>query len=655
MKRLAVPTVLCLALALASAAGLAASAVDAPTLKWQHGGCYPSWCETGWYSSPAVADLDRDGSVEVIGATYTLFVLRGADGTEVWHASPPTSGARVWPGVAAVDLDGDRDLEILTAHGGGYVRALAHTGAALWTRQLADREFRSLSVADLEGDGSLEVVVGRAQLDRTNVWVLDRHGATRPGWPRLGDGEGSAAGIYNDTVALGDLDGDGLLEIVAPSDTITLCAYRADGAQLATHEMYHDHPGHDMDVWCEVPAYVELEYEVRGWGPCYDEFTARANFAHGPAAVADVDGDGTTEVVAIGNVHDCHTSPYTDLYQTPYILNADRSRWSAGGYDWTAPPADTGAPLTQDYGVIENAQPNPVVVDLDGDGQLEILFPSYDGRLHAFWLDRTEHGDWPYSVYNPGEGVYRFASEPAIVDLENDGRAEVIFGSWVQKGTYGTGRLHILDYLGRPLAEIDLPPPYGGADWNGALAAPTVADIDGDPDLEIVLNTAHSGLVAYDLPDSAGARVLWGTGRGDYGRTGAPPPGTLQPSTLQVDPPLADPGAVVTYTARLANPGPTLPSARLTDTLPAELTYRGDLWASSGAVDDAGGVLRWWGEVAPERPVTVTWTATVDPDIAVPAAVVNTAALADGRGHLLHRTAVVVVDGLGTYLPLILR
>ena len=26
----------------------------APTLKWQRGGCFNSWCETGWYSSPAV-------------------------------------------------------------------------------------------------------------------------------------------------------------------------------------------------------------------------------------------------------------------------------------------------------------------------------------------------------------------------------------------------------------------------------------------------------------------------------------------------------------------------------------------------------------------------------------------------------------------------
>ena len=85
--------------------------------------------------------------------------------------------------------------------------------------------------------------------------------------------------------------------------------------------------------------------------------------------------------------------------------------------------------------------------------------------------------------------------------------------------------------LGNPLHEVDLPAAYGSPDWNGALPAPTLANIDADADLEVVLNTAHSGFVAYDLPGTASARVLWGTGRGSYQRTGVPlMQGTLQPA-----------------------------------------------------------------------------------------------------------------------------
>ena len=78
--------------------------------------------------------------------------------------------------------------------------------------------------------------------------------------------EGSATGLYNDNIGAGDIDGDGLPELIVPSDTITICAYEADGAQIGTHEMYHDQPGHDMDLWGEVPAYIDMEYEIRGGG-----------------------------------------------------------------------------------------------------------------------------------------------------------------------------------------------------------------------------------------------------------------------------------------------------------------------------------------------------------------------------------------------------
>jgi hypothetical protein len=222
----------------------------------------------------------------------------------------------------------------------------------------------------------------------------------------------------------------------------------------------------------------------------------------------------------VGNVYDC-ISGYPSKYNGPYIFNLDRSRFKDETYNWESTPIDTGAPLSENWEEIESNQPNPVVADLDGDGLLEILFSSYDGRVHAFWLDKTEHGNWPYTVdHHSSEGFYRFASEPTVADLDNDGHAEVIFTSWVEKGTHQTGELHILDYLGNVVNEVNLPMAFGSPDWNGALAAPTLANIDTDADLEVVLNTAHSGFVAYDLPGTANAKILWGTGRGSYQRNG---------------------------------------------------------------------------------------------------------------------------------------
>jgi uncharacterized repeat protein (TIGR01451 family) len=629
------------------------TAVQAPVLKWQHGGCFSSWCETGWYASPAVADLDGNGTMEVVGAAYSIFILNGADGSLVKEIDTP--GSRVWPGVVVADLESNGDLEIIIAQGGGYVSVYDHQGNLEpgWPQRPVNREFRSLAVADLDGDGDMEIAAGRAELDRHNLWVFEHTGSLRPGWPQLDTDEGSAAGLYNDNIALGDLDGDGVLELVIPSDTITVCAYESDGSQLATHEMYHGHPGHDMDYWGEVPAYVELEYETRGWGPCGDEFTARANFADGPANIVDVNGDGVNEVVAIGDVHDCHTSPYTDLYNGPFIWNEDRSRFNEDGFDWTTLPVDTGAPVIQDYNKIESVQPNPVTVDLDGDRNLEILYASYDGRVHAFWLDKTEHGNWPYTVWTGGP--YRFASEPVVADLDADGQPEVLFASWVQKGTNQTGKLHVLDNMGNALHEVDLPPAYGSPDWNGALPAPTLANLDDDGDLELVLNTAHSGFVAYDLPGTEDARILWGTGRGSYLRTGSPMQGTLEPSLKWVQSTRPGPGDLLAYTIRLENPGPVLAGVRVTDTLPLEVQYQGDLWASSGSYGEENGTITWTGDVPTAQPVTITFSAAVDEGIATPQTIVNRVWIDDSQGIVWQRQAVAIANGQVLYLPLVHR
>ena len=63
------------------------AAVQAPVLKWQYGGCYNSWCETGWYSSPAVADINNDGINDVIASAYSIVALDGPTGALLWRVN----------------------------------------------------------------------------------------------------------------------------------------------------------------------------------------------------------------------------------------------------------------------------------------------------------------------------------------------------------------------------------------------------------------------------------------------------------------------------------------------------------------------------------------------------------------------------------------
>ncbi|MFO7622773.1 MAG: FG-GAP-like repeat-containing protein [Anaerolineales bacterium] len=309
--------------------------------------------------------------------------------------------------------------------------------------------------------------------------------------------------------------------------------------------------------------------------------------------------------------------------------------------------------MSQDYGRVENNAPNPVVVDLDGDGELEILFPSCDGRMHAYWLDKTQYGSWPYAVTKPGEGFIRFASEPAVADLDDDGKAEVIFASWVEKDTYRTGKLHILSYLGEPIWEVDLPAAFGSPSWNGALAAPTLANIDGDLDLEVVLNTAHSGLVAYDLPGSAVAQVLWGTGKGSYQRSGSLVRGDLSSSRKLVDRLAAQPGETLTFTLRLRSTGLPVQGVTLSDRLPAGISYLGRLEASTGTAPYASGVVSWVGDISPAAPVTVRFQALVSPELDGTLIITNRALLEDSEGGVWELLARVLVNGRLLYLPVV--
>jgi hypothetical protein len=492
----------------------------AAVLKWQRGGCFSSWCQTGWYSSPAVANIDADSQLEVIAGMYDLVALDGETGALQWRKS---NSNRVWPDVVVADLTGNGSLEIVVGRSGDQLSVYNNAGDLLWVRNpFGSGEIRTLAVASLNNDGQLEIIVGRASGGATKqLSVYEPDGEVRPGWPARRDGEpGYGWGMYNENAAAGDINGDGYKEIIGPTDTHYITALDRDGNQLPAHAMYNDFNPKGPKVWSQVGVHVDHTVDLRGYAECGTEH--RPNFADSAPFLTDLDGNGTREIVVVGNVYNCGSDPYTSLYQMPFIFNADRSRWSGAGFDWTVIPTPDGAsaPLSEDYNRIETAVPNPVIVDLDGDGLKEILFPSYDGRLHAFWLDKSEHGNWPYSITDSAEGVIRFASEPVVVDLDNNGKAEVIFASWVEKGNGQTGKLHILDYLGNVLFEVALPQAVNG-DWNGGLAAPTLSNIDNDADLEVILVTADSGVVAYDLPDSSNARVLWATGRGNFQRSGS--------------------------------------------------------------------------------------------------------------------------------------
>ena len=147
-----------------------AASVDPPVLKWQHGGCYSSWCETGWYSSPAVVNIDGDPQAEIIASAYSLVALDGQTGALQWRAGGTSN--RTWPGIVVADIDNDGQTEIVIAQSGAYVSAYTPGRRAQMDQtalRLRGRVPRAAGGRPGRQRRGMEMVVTRALRQRTST------------------------------------------------------------------------------------------------------------------------------------------------------------------------------------------------------------------------------------------------------------------------------------------------------------------------------------------------------------------------------------------------------------------------------------------------------------------------------------------------------
>jgi hypothetical protein len=142
------------------------------------------------------------------------------------------------------------------------------------------------------------------------------------------------------------------------------------------------------------------------------------------------------------------------------------------------------------------------VADLDGDGRLEIVAGSWDGRMYV-WDDRGQPvPGWPIVVPD------QIISSAALVDLDGDDRLDIVVGC-------KDGRLYGWTAGGRALPGF----PYEmGAP---VFSSPWVGDLDGDGRADIVVG-ANNGLHLLVDAGPLGRRA-WPTFHQNAQRTGAAP------------------------------------------------------------------------------------------------------------------------------------
>ncbi|MBK8979914.1 MAG: VCBS repeat-containing protein [Planctomycetes bacterium] len=206
--------------------------------------------------TPAVGDLDGDGWPELVTISYrSLHALRldgtplpgfPIDVTTVYRASFSYQS----PVLADLDRDGRLDI-VVACHGSGsgcYAFGADGQLQAGWPLSFGGNwTFSPPTVADVDGDGRLEVVVGRAgtAFGGPALYVLDRQARPLPGFPIAGPG-GSEGPL-----AVGDLDLDGVNEIVFDSNIVDA---NGDGYLHCVDARGNAEPGWPL----RVPGYSHL-------------------------------------------------------------------------------------------------------------------------------------------------------------------------------------------------------------------------------------------------------------------------------------------------------------------------------------------------------------------------------------------------------------
>ena len=507
-----------------------------------------------YYAAPIIIDISGNGRKEIIFGNYSLSVADAVTGDVYWKVNggkDRTTPYKVGNDVGTLwdlevcDIDGDDKYEIISVYKGGVVSVLDTSGYAKpgWPQQLAGEKgkvtasARSLEVADLNHDGKCEIIVGASTYSSECVWVYDYRGNIMKGWPQLASYQdakiagiekmwtGYSYGVFMDGVTSGDIDGDGISEVLVATDTGYLCIYDINGKLKPANKSIFG-----GRTWGRVGLFESMDTEQdmskqanEGWGGEIRgnetrEELYKGELGHAVVRVCDVNGDGTNEIITSAIILDRDKNRNntdgdydSSKYMTMFIFNADRTRF--GG--WETVPTDKdfmGAPLIQDAeGLAMGVQAEPVVCDLNGDGINEILLNTYDGCVHAFSVNDVLHEfeNFPYRIPQSGY-VAETASGVVCQDLNGDGRKEVIFVTATKSPdgskNYGQkGGLYILNYDGTLLANTLLPNGYPKYETglpvytNFAYAKPAVDDVDGDGYYEIAVNTRYSGLCLYKV------------------------------------------------------------------------------------------------------------------------------------------------------------
>ena len=476
-----------------------------------------------------------DPSMTPASGTGTGMFERVVDPFPVYDASGrtydhPFLGGLDVPRPQFVDIDGDTDLDLFLQERTGELMFFENIGTAQDAAfELREDVFQDLDIgewnrfADFDGDGDLDLF---AETRSSYVRYYENQGsAQEPSFALATDSvrtdDGSALFIDRQNIPyLTDLDCDGLWDLFVGRVEGTIWHYE------------------EADSPDGLPRFRLLNQRWENIEIIGQLGTAK----HGANAMAfvDVDGDGDLDllwgdwfeasVLLIENTGTCQRpvlrsepvplpvvdSLMTSGYNDPVPADID------GDGDWDLFVGILGGAFGPNrthsnnfylyenvegqgltlrerryiYGIDVGAESMPTPVDFDADGDTDLLVsnkldPSSPQRSTTLFFENRGTASAPeFHVSDTLDFGQVFHYTPAFGDLDADGDLDLILGTWSRNIRYlendGSGGPEA--YQLRDTAMVSLP--------RGSNATPTLGDLDGDGDLDLLIGEA-SGTINF--------------------------------------------------------------------------------------------------------------------------------------------------------------